>query len=125
MDVVRVVDVPIGTCADEAQRILNGPCAENRYLLVQVLQLPDGSLRAIYRLLVLALDAEAREAFRKFSGNRDGKDAEALDFIRAHPELSTRGIESGLAELGIRRSKDWVSKKRRYLQESAEVPHGA
>jgi hypothetical protein len=51
MDLIRVVDVPVGSCADEAQRILNAPCTENSYLLVQVLTLPDGSLRAIYRLL--------------------------------------------------------------------------
>lgn len=52
MNVIQVVDVPAASSADDAQRLLNAPCAENRYLLVQVLQLPGGATRAIYRLRV-------------------------------------------------------------------------
>lgn len=52
MDVIQVVDVPAASSADEAQRLLNAPCAENRYSLVQVLQMPGGAARAVYRLRV-------------------------------------------------------------------------
>lgn len=51
MDVIRVVDVPCDTTAVEAQRLMNEPCIENAYLLVQVLQLANGTSRAFYRML--------------------------------------------------------------------------
>lgn len=85
MDVIRVVDVPVGTCADGAQRLLNGPCAENSYLLVQVLPLPDGSLRAIYRLLARTPDSE--RSVPAFADNPDLCDAEiiqARSYVRSH-----------------------------------------
>lgn len=114
MDVIRVVDVPKGATADEAQRLMNGPCAENRYLLVQVLQLPNGNTRAIYRLLARAVDKDL-EGRTALTTNRDGKEAEALDFLRAHPEMSLRVMEAELAAIGIKRSKDWLMTKRHRL----------
>ena len=54
MDRIRVVDVPCGTTAADAQRLMNEPCSENAYMLVQVLPLPDGTTRAFYRLLAKA-----------------------------------------------------------------------
>ena len=61
MDVVRVVDVPGGMVADEAQRLLNVPCQENRYVLVQVFLLPNGDTRAFFRLASVAYDKKPGE----------------------------------------------------------------
>lgn len=49
---------------------------------------------------------------RAFAGNKDGKDAAAIEFLKANPKLSLREAEEKLLELGIKRSKSWISNKR-------------
>jgi hypothetical protein len=49
---------------------------------------------------------------RSFAGNKDGKDAAAIEFLKANPTLSHREAEEKLLELGIKRSKSWISNKR-------------
>jgi predicted AAA+ superfamily ATPase len=111
MDVIRVVDVPDGTPADEAQKLLNEPCSENRYLLVQVLPLPGGATRAFYRLLRNAYhpDSPHRQSFT----NLDGKDDAARAIISAHGQrLTIPALMRALADTGIKRGKTWVSERR-------------
>ena len=48
----------------------------------------------------------------KFTGNRDGKEETALSIIREHVEESCTKLEQRLAEAGIKRSVNWIGKKR-------------
>jgi hypothetical protein len=49
---------------------------------------------------------------RAFAGNKDGKDPEAIAFIKANPALTSRDIVAKLAELGIKRGRTWVQDRR-------------
>jgi len=109
MDMIRVVDVPGGTPAVEAQRLLNGPSSENRYMLVQVFLLPDGVMRAVYRLLAKALDPDP---YQRGVTNLDGNDEAAHAFVKAHPDMTVRALVTALSGLGITRKKTWVSDAR-------------
>ena len=104
MNVIEVVDVPHGASEDEARRLLNGPCEVNRYMLVQVLPVPNGA-RAFYRLVASAYDKKPGER----NGNRDGKDDAARAVLRANPDKSIRQLVDMLADLDIKRGRTWVS----------------
>ena len=110
MTVIEVVDVPPGASEDEARALLNRPCEVNRYMLVQVLPLPAGGCRAFYRLVSSAYDKKPGE--RGASANRDGKETEALQIIRDHVAESCTKLEQRLADAGIKRSVNWIGKKR-------------
>ncbi|MGH9497792.1 MAG: AAA family ATPase [Terriglobales bacterium] len=49
---------------------------------------------------------------RTFRVNGDGRDAEAITFIRTNPKMSMREVSRALKEQGIKRSKDWVHERR-------------
>ena len=123
MNVVEVVDIPPSATEDQARTLLNRPCEENRYMLVQVVTLPDGTQRAIYRILARALDMnpEERALLCRFSANRDGKDEAAIAVIKGNPKMSSRELEEQLKALGIKRSKDWCARKRRELVANGSV----
>jgi len=55
---------------------------------------------------------------RKTRANKDGREAEALEFLRVNPKLSVRLTSQALKEAGIRRSKDWVQEKRYELMQA-------
>jgi len=111
MDVIRVVDVPGGTSADEAQRLMNVPCVENLYMLVQVLPLADGTTRAFYRLLRKSHHSDSPN--RRGVSNLDGKDEVAREIIRDHGKtLSIPALIRKLADNGIKRGKTWVAENR-------------
>jgi hypothetical protein len=66
--VIRVVDIPDEVTAKEAERLMNAPCEEANYLLVNVLYMePLRSTRAVYRL-------SAREQAGTVTGNRPDSD---------------------------------------------------
>lgn len=50
--------------------------------------------------------------------NADGKEAAAIELLKANPKLSLRLIAEMLKENGIKRGKDWVQTKRRELSSS-------
>src|ERR1700733_14407802 len=103
MNVIEVVDVPEGASEDEARVLLNKPCEVNRYMLVQVLPLPGG-VRAFYRLVSSAYDKKPGERNQL----RDGNHEKAVEYVKAHPEMSLRLVSQGLAEMGITRGRQWV-----------------
>ncbi len=47
--------------------------------------------------------------------DRDGKATEAEDFIRDNPDMPVRKLVSALSELGIKRGRTWVAKKKTEL----------
>jgi len=49
---------------------------------------------------------------RNTTANADGKDERALEIMREHPTDSLRFVVRVLKEAGIRRSKDWVRRRR-------------
>ncbi len=111
--VIRVVDIPDAATAEEAERLMNGPCTEANYLLVNVLYMePLRFTRAFYRL-------SAREQAGRPdnpTGNRadsDREDATARAVITANPALTIPALIAKLAELGIDRKKTWVAYARR------------
>jgi hypothetical protein len=57
---------------------------------------------------------------RAFAGNRDGKDAAALEVLKASPSLADRDVSIKLKELGIMRGKTWVNDRRRELAAAAQ-----
>jgi hypothetical protein len=111
MTVIEVVDVPPAASEDEARVLLNRPCEVNRYMLVQVLPLPNGGTRAFYRLVSSAYDKNSDERIT-MRANKDGKEDTALSIIRDHVEESCTKLVQRLSEAGIRRSVNWVGKKR-------------
>ena len=104
--VIRVVDVPDAATVEEAERLMNGPCDQANYLLVNVLYMePLRSTRAVYRL-------SAREQAGTVTGNRpdsDGKDDAARKIIAANSALTVPALIAKLAGLGIDRKKTWVA----------------
>ena len=48
----------------------------------------------------------------KTSGNRDGKEDEALQLIRDNPEMSLRQLEAALKAKNIKRGTNWIRLKR-------------
>jgi hypothetical protein len=104
--VIRVVDIPDEVTAKEAERLMNAPCEEANYLLVNVLYMePLRSTRAVYRL-------SAREQAGTVTGNRpdsDGKDDAARKIIAANSALTVPALLAKLAGLGIDRKKTWVA----------------
>lgn len=120
MNAVEVVDVPPSATEDQARKLLNRPCEENRYMLVQVVILPDGTQRAIYRMLARALDMKPgeRALLCRFGGNRDGKEDAARALIEANRSKSLREIVNMLKQAGIKRGKTWVSEARMATQGS-------
>jgi hypothetical protein len=115
MTVIEVVDVPPGASEDEARVLLNRPCEVNRYMLVQVLPLPNGGTRAFYRLVSSAYDknSDQRIAMR---ANKDGKEVLALTIIREHIGESCTKLEQRLKDAGIKRCVNWISKKRQPMR---------
>jgi hypothetical protein len=56
---------------------------------------------------------------KRFKGNQDGRDPQALDFLKENPKMSVREVSRALKDMGIKRSKDWVHEKRyELLQEN-------
>lgn len=104
--VIRVIDVPDGATAEEAQRLMNGPCDQANYLLVNVLYMePLRSTRAVFRL-------SAREQAGTPMGNRadsEGKDDAARKIIAANSALTVPALIAKLAGMGIDRKKTWVA----------------
>jgi hypothetical protein len=104
--VIRVVDIPDGASAQQAERLMNVPCEEANYLLVNVLYMePLRSTRAVYRL-------SAREQAGRpdtAATGTDGKDEAARAVIAANPTLTVPALIAKLAGLGIDRKKTWVA----------------
>jgi hypothetical protein len=105
--IVRVVDIPEGATAAEAERLLNEPCRAGFYL-VQVLALGTSTASRAFFKRRLSNIAESRR-------NRDGMEAMAVDLIKVHPELTCRALVDLLKERGIERKLTWVWKKRAEL----------
>lgn len=57
----------------------------------------------------------ARLASRSNPANRDGKEEQALQFMRDNPKLSLRKVVAGLKAIGIVRGVTWVREKRSEL----------
>lgn len=101
---IEVVDVPPDTSEGVAREMLNRPCAENRYLLVQVLLMPNGAQRAIYRLLARVY----KNPGERHGANRDGMNDTARDLIRLNSKMTVRQLVALLTNHGIKRGRTWV-----------------
>ena len=114
--VIRVVDVPDAATAEEAERLMNGPCDQANYLLVNVLYMePLRSTRAVYRLS--AREQAGKPAARTVGvggnkANRDGKDEAARAVIKANATTTVTALIAKLRALGIKRGKTWVTEAR-------------
>jgi hypothetical protein len=53
----------------------------------------------------------------RFKSNKDGRDAEAVEFLKANPKMSLREIVYALKERDIVRGKSWVSNQRYELMQ--------
>jgi hypothetical protein len=104
---IRVVDVPSGATAETAENLLNAVCED--YYVMAIHPGDDGGARAFFNLRTRHLSGEDRPLFR---GNKDGKEETALSIIREHVEESCTKLEQRLAEAGIKRSVNWIGKKR-------------
>jgi hypothetical protein len=69
------------------------------------------------RLHIVPATTVTMQPRNRFRGNRDGRDAEALEFIKANPKLSMREVARALEEAGMKRSKDWVQERRYQLMQ--------
>lgn len=49
---------------------------------------------------------------KTFTADKDGKEADAVQFIRDNPNMSVRDVVLNLKEMGIKRAKTWVGEKR-------------
>jgi hypothetical protein len=104
MDRIRVIDVPQGSTAVEAQRLMNEPCSESAYMLVQVLPLPDGTTRAFYRMLSKTIIGHRKDV--------DGKEQAADQIIQQclaeNNKVTADTVVAKLSNAGIVRSVTWV-----------------
>ncbi|HSZ03071.1 MAG TPA: AAA family ATPase [Terriglobales bacterium] len=57
----------------------------------------------------------------RFKSNKDGRDAEALEFLKANPKMSLRDIVYAMKERGIVRGKSWVSNQRYELMQDGKL----
>jgi hypothetical protein len=115
--VIRVVDVPDAATAEEAERLMNGPCDQANYLLVNVLYMePLRSTRAFFRLS--AREQAGRTDTARSVGvggnkaNRDGNDEAARAVIKANATMTITALIAKLKEMGIDRRKTWVTYQR-------------
>jgi len=60
-----------------------------------------------------------------FRGNTDGRDTEALLYLKTHLSLSSRDVEAGLATEGIVRSRSWVQRARAKMGSQRAQPDGS
>ena len=124
--VIRVVDIPDEVTAKEAERLMNAPCEEANYLLVNVLYMePLRSTRAVYRLSARE-QAERPDIARSVGvgGNkadRDGKDDAARAVIKANVTMTVTVLIAKLKALGIERGKTWVTEARLAVRGRGEV----
>jgi len=103
--VIRVIDVPDAATAGEAEQLMNGPCVEANYLLVNVLYMePLKSMRAVYRL-----SAREQQGRPDATAGGDGKDDQARAVIAANATMTIPALVAKLADMGIDRKKTWVS----------------
>ena len=102
--VIRVVDVPDAASAVEVARLMNEPCNEANYLLVNVLYMePLHMTRAVYRLT-----AKEQQGKADVARGDDKEDARAADYLKEHLSLSDRTVEKDFKGLtGIDRSYKW------------------
>ena len=75
---------------------------------------PDCRLHYVDAVTVTTLNARNR-----FRGNGDGRDAEAMEFLKDHPKMSVREVSRALKQAGIARSKDWVHERRYEIMQGA------
>jgi hypothetical protein len=61
---------------------------------------------------ILRRDVALKEAFAALHSTDDGKEAEAVEFIRTNPELSADRAAAYLAAKSMRRTKQWVLETR-------------
>lgn len=114
MDVIRVVDVPVGATTVEAQRLMNEPCAGNLYMLVQVLPLPGGSTRAFYQVVGRAYIDSQKPGSAARMNAKVAEDTLAVEFLKANLSKTSRDIEVAFRkETGIKRSYMWFQRRRR------------
>lgn len=115
MDRIRVIDVPHGTHAVEAQRLMNEPCNESAYMLVQVVQLADGTSRAFYRML----SKEISNTVRATSGaaKRDAAQARAAlaAILSEHPTMGINRLRYVLKSKGFAKGQLWITYTRAEL----------
>jgi len=76
------------------------------------------------RLCFVESDAPAVLQQRRFAGNKDGKDDPAIAYIKANADKSARVLSDELLEHGIKRSKDWVWKRKLALCSGAQMVSG-
>jgi hypothetical protein len=104
---MRVIDIPFGTTPDAAEHSLNEISED--YYVIAIYPGDKGGTRAFFNLRARRLSGENGRMFR---GNQDGKQDEALKIIAEHVDESMSKLKQRLADAGINRSENWISKKR-------------
>jgi hypothetical protein len=113
---VRVIDIPPDTTAEEAEVLLNRPYEEG-YYLASVVGWDRFGARAFYRRRLITKSGENKSDRGGNRSDRDGLDKAARAIVQANPRRTIRAIQHALADAGIRRSVGWVSNARADLRE--------
>ncbi len=116
LPMMSVFDTPFETKADELARLLNEQCKLGLYLNA-VVPWPGVGARIIMRRYaapaVKPSPATGRVAPESgFKKDEDGKEAEAVATIKANPGMSAVNLAEVLAAAGIKRSAEWIRRKR-------------
>jgi hypothetical protein len=107
---VRVIDIPKGMPAEDAERLLHEPYEDGFYLM-HVYPLEGAATHRAYFKHRVIKDEPVRD--------RDGQEQRALAVIADYRNESSRKLVTRLRALGIKRSQSWVYRKRAELQ----MPH--
>jgi hypothetical protein len=104
-NMVRVIDIPPDTTAEQAEELLNLPFEEG-YHLTAILAWDRFGARAFYRRRVRAAPSGKTGGNQ---ANRDGQDAAAKAVIRAHADMTVPALIAKLKDVGIVRKQTWVT----------------
>jgi hypothetical protein len=103
---VLVLDIPVDTTADEAERLLNVNC-EAGFYIAAIVPWPGVGARAFLKRYA------AKGAPTKPPVNgRNGKQAEAVQYIKDNPDMTLRALAAGLQTIGFKRGPAWCHNKR-------------
>jgi hypothetical protein len=108
---ILVFDIPVDSTATEAEQLLSDNCGPSFYV-AGIVPWPGTGARVFLRRYAAKTKMTPETPLKATGADKDGRQAEALGYIEAHPNMKLRQICAGLKDLGIERSVSWVSNKR-------------
>jgi 3-deoxy-D-arabino-heptulosonate 7-phosphate (DAHP) synthase len=112
---ILIVDIPEAASAEAIECLLAEPY-EQGYFLKNIFPWPGIGARAFYSRWAKPV-ASGKPAGNP--SNTDGREAEAIQIIRANPESTLRELVVKLKAVGIERGRSWVGDKRNDLLAAA------